>query len=233
MSPRDDELARTFAPILRFGPGERYFPTVPFFAAFDTIGGGQGLQDRARVAPTGPSGRISWDSIDAAYRKRVTRAAWSPMTFVPTEAAVFYRVRCLVGKQNKQLWGFLRNDPQAWERSGLDTLYALGLQKAEFAVVEYYLYYVRDVGLEGHPQDIERILVFLPRSVEVTAPLRVAGEDVGEPPGGSQPGFADSLRILVGTGHSSTTPNNVLVLLNGQASTLRSEERRVGKECRL
>jgi hypothetical protein len=34
---QDYDLARTYAPILRFAPPERLYPTVPFFTAFDTL----------------------------------------------------------------------------------------------------------------------------------------------------------------------------------------------------
>jgi hypothetical protein len=133
--------------------------------------------------------------------------------FVPRHAAVFYRVRCLRGKQPKQLWGFLRNDQAAWWRTGLDTLYALGLRDASFTVVEYYLYYLRDVGLQGHPHDIERVFVFLPRSIDIAraAAHEQPGKRAAEPHRLTDLG--DSLRVIVGTGHSSTTPNNVLVLV--------------------
>ena len=214
-----DSLARRYAPVLRFGPGERYFPTVPFFPAFDTIGGPGGFTDPARAAPLGKGGHISWDSLDAAYRKRVLSPDTRVTTFVPRNAAVFYRVRCLEGKQNKQVWGFLRNDPQSWSRSGLDTLYALGLRDAEFAVVEYYLYYMRDVGLEGHAHDIERILVFAPWRIDRKESIERGGKSQIAAEAGSQEGLTDSLRLLVGTGHSATTPNNILVLVNGEAAT--------------
>ncbi len=225
--PNDSTLARRYAPILGFGPGERYFPTIPFFTAFDTIGGKGDLSDSARVAPLGKEGRISWNSLDTAYRspRRLKVVPNVLNTFVPANSAVFYRVRCLRGKQKNQLWGFLRNDPQAWQRTGLDSLYAKGLRDAEFAVVEYYLYYLRDTGLQGHEHDIERILVFIPRRIDIARALRRKAEgretsSAGETSPDSIAMLADSLLIVVGTGHSVTTPNNVLVLLNGQAHNL-------------
>lgn len=196
-----EELAHKYAPMLRFGPEERYFPTIPFFLAFV----GAGLRDSATIAPLGPGGRISWDSLDQRYQAEVRNVRSQGPRARPTRAAVFYQVRCLVGKQNKQLWGFLRNDPQAYHRLGLDTLYSLGLRNATFSVVVYYFYYVRDAGLEGHAHDIERVAVFTPRAPN----LRIAG-------------LADSLRIIVGTGHSATTPNNVLVVLGREAQEFKS-----------
>jgi hypothetical protein len=211
-------LGKRFAPVLMFAPGERYFPTVPFFAAFDTVGGPNGLLDRARVVPTNApqdssARRVSFDALDSVYRTRVTEV--QPLLFEPASSAVFYRVRCLHGKENKQLWGFLKNDPQAWHRTGLDSLFACGLRNAQFTLVEYWLYYVRDAGLEGHPHDMERVDVLLPRAYQRPEDLtrrmcpRLAPE-----------AMLDSVAIVIGTGHSETTPNNVMVLLGKSGALL-------------
>lgn len=218
--PASTLLGKTYAPVLRFGPGERYFPTVPFFAAFDTVGRGSGLLDKARISPTSsrtPSSPqdtttplISWNALDSTYLTRVVEIR--PLLYLPKSSAVFYRVRCLEGKQNKQLWGFLKNDPQAWHRTGLDSLFACGLRDARFTLIEYWLYYVRDAGLEGHPHDTERVDVFLPRRFK-------AGIDPESARCRSLTlrSMLDSMRIVVGTGHTETTPNNVLVLLGQSA----------------
>jgi hypothetical protein len=208
------ELAHQFAPLLEFGPGERYFPTIPFFTAFR----GRGLWGPSTAAPGGAAGRVSWDSLDLAYRDEVFRqpgAADSVSPVKPRRAAVFYRVRCLEGDDNRRLWLFLKNDPQAWRRLGLDALYRAGLRDAQFTAVEYFLYYVRDVGLDGHAHDTERILVFIPRD-----PLPARRDDMS--PAQTQQVFhlRDSLRVIVGTGHSPTTPNNVLVLVGADAAAL-------------
>jgi hypothetical protein len=213
--PNSWELARKFAPILRFAPGERYFPTIPFFTAFDTIGGPDGFLDAHRVALTTKSGRISWNALDSAYLDTARVKESQPLVYVPKFSAVFYRVRCLVGKQNKQLWGFLKNDPQAWHRTGLDGRFKCGMRQVEFTLIEYYLYYVRDAGLEGHPHDIERVDVLLPRKYK-----RGVDPDYVRCPGLSPRAMLDSLRIVVGTGHSETTPNNILVLQGLSASEL-------------
>ena len=170
--PISGALGRTYAPVLYFAPGERYFPTLPFFGAFDTVGGTRGLLDKTRIIPTTGDGKpassgdtlapqVSFDAMDSVYKTRVHES--QPLLYLPEASAVFYRVRCVRGKENKQLWGFLKNDPQAWHRTGLDSLFKCGLRDAQFSLVEYWLYYVRDAGLEGHPHDLERIDVFLPR----------------------------------------------------------------------
>jgi len=217
--PQARRLAERYAPILSFGPGERYFPTIPFFTAYDNRDAPFDFGDSARVARHVVAGRLRWDSLDAAYHRRLTADFRRIQVYAPAYAAVFYRVRCLVGKQNKQFWGFIRNDNQAFHRSGLDTLYAQGLRDAQFAVIEYFLYYLRDAGLEGHQHDIERVVVFTPQRVARDAPVRVQ-QNLPAMNEAEAQSLVQSLLVVVGTGHSSTTPNNVLVLLNEQASRL-------------
>jgi hypothetical protein len=209
---RDDALvmARRYAPVLSFGPGERYFPTIPFFPAFDGIGRPSNFSDTAKVsAALTETGEVSWSELDKAYQARIDTLHRQIAVYQPKASAVFYRVRCLEGRQPKQLWGFLRNDNVALKRTGLNRLYEGGLKDAEFAVVEYYLYYIRDAGLQGHPHDIERIFVFVPRLGNSFAAERTES-------------LEGHLRIVVGTGHSTTTPNNILVLVNEQVETLRN-----------
>jgi hypothetical protein len=195
-----ESLARRYAPVLEFGPGERYFPTIPFFQAFDSFelpsGSASPLEDPGRAAPLAPYGLVSWDSLDAMYRARLDTLGLRP---APLAAAVFFRVCHITGGRGAdRVWWFLRNDRQGWPRLRLDSLYAR-MGRTGFRVIEYWLYYVGDWGLEGHPHDIERVMVFLPLAPE-TVPER------------------DSLAVLVGTGHSETTPNNVLVLAGRDAA---------------
>jgi hypothetical protein len=212
------QLAERYAPILSFGTGESYFPTIPFFTAFDSLAGRKDFGDSARIAPFVVDGKLSWDSLEVAYHARLDAKSRRHQLFEPQFAAVFYRVRCLEGKKNKQLWGFLRNDNQAWKRTGLDTLYAQGLKDAQFAVVEYYLYYVRDAGLQGHPHDLERILVFVPRSIPEERLMKQALP----PSPGKQAALFASLAVMVGTGHTQTTANNIVVLVGGQARGIKN-----------
>jgi hypothetical protein len=219
-------LAVRYAPILEFAPEENYFPTVPFVAAFDLAGRGDTVAalgmhagDADRIAPVVDQWQaISWDSLNAAYAQRVEpRRIRGPQIEAPSDtvriarsAAVFFRSRCLSFAQADEVWRFLRNDPQAWRRLKIDSLYREGLRQAAFQVLEYYFYYVRDAGLEGHPHDIEKVFVFLP---VIPLPADTAGHS---PPHG----LLRSLTIIVGAAHSSTTPNNVLVITDAASDSL-------------
>ena len=199
----DLALAQQYAPELLFGPGELDFPVMPFFTAFDgrdNDPGGEGegqvdFEDLEEIAPlvfeparpgASPSSRVeslaSWDALYEA-RTKVVRGGGTP------ESAVFYRVRPLSSSETRELWRFLRKDPQAWHRNQMDSLWPPALRReTSFRVVEYYLYYLNDSGLEGHPEDIEFVFVFVP-----------SGE------------LRCKFRVTVGAGHVHRTPNNVLV----------------------
>ena len=63
--------AERFAPILRFGDGERYFPTLPFFAAFDAISNDgtrpdTDLLDTEEISPGGVT--VNWNQVNRWYR---------------------------------------------------------------------------------------------------------------------------------------------------------------------
>ena len=191
-----EALAGQFAPVLRFAPGEQYFPTIPFFTAFDAPAerGGRlslNLADLERVAPLGGGNRDaqgSWSQLVSLYDQTVENGNVA----VP---AVFYRVRRLTPRQRDQMWDFLKKDEQAWEREDFGALWPEVVQDSvEFVAVEYYLYYINDNGLEGHPQDIEFVFVFVPLDPE----------------------YRDHLSITVGAGHTARTPNNVLVQGRGR-----------------
>jgi hypothetical protein len=213
----DDELAHRLAPSLEFGPDERYFPTLPFFPAWQR----NNLSRSDSVTWLGPTGRVSWGRLDARYSGELTRAPGEPgalRPIKPRRAAVLYRIRCLTERQSGQLWGFLRNDPQAWTRLGIDRIYHGGLRYAEFVAIEYHLYYLRDRGLEGHPNDLERFVIFVPR--RQLASRASAGDPARQAEARAIVALQDSLAVLVGTGHSATTPNNVLVVRGGEAEAL-------------
>jgi hypothetical protein len=234
-----DRLARQHAPFLWFSPREEYFPTIPFFPAFDTVAprtpGLVGLADSARVAatrlhlppeltpnpltlrdphyrPIDTSGfyQASWDHLDSAYVTRRKSGVSAPQS-----VAVFYRVRCLDGAASGALWSFLRNDTQAWWRSKVWELYDRGLRDAHFFSIEYYLYYVRDAGLQGHPGDIEKLSVLRP----INAPARERPSDST-----LDSLLLDSLRIVIAAGHGFSTPNNILVEVMPDGSDSLGEE---------
>ncbi len=207
-------LARRFAPVLSFGPGERYFPTIPFFSAFD--GDGEDFRDPWEVAPylrnlppaqAKDSLHVSWKELLKLYHPEPARAGepdHGAMEYALKRAVVLYRICSLPPDQNEKVIRFLKSDEQAFDRfeevraldsilrgpahrgKGKDTLEL----RPTFDVIQYFLYYLADRGLQGHPNDIELVSVFLP---------------------------TDSLtrgqfRIVVGSGHTARTPNNVLVL---------------------
>lgn len=190
LTPQEEEkLAGQYAPRLRFAPGELYFPTIPFFTAFEPRKEGDAPVLRLSrldevVSQSDGTGLVSWNHLLDAYHEATPN--W-PIGPVP---AVFYRVRGLTDHHRDQMWDFLKNDEQAWERSGLADQWPASLQdQVEFISIEYYFYYINDNGLEGHPEDIEFAFVFIP---------------VDE-------AYRNTFRIVVGAGHNPRTPNNVLV----------------------
>lgn len=210
-----DTLARAFAPILGFAAGERYFPTIPFFTAFDGANNRGDdrldLRDPDEITPLAPlEGFPSWSILDSVYQRKhdLAHDDHGRREFGLNRVVVFYRLCTLEPHENQNLIRYLKSDEQAWERffkddTPLETI--LG-DRPEFDVIQYFLYYVRDVGLQGHPQDIELVSVFLPRERDKHS----------------------KFRIVVGSGHSTRTPNNVLVLSSqhlGVASIAKAFER--------
>ncbi len=187
----DSALAFRYAPILHFGPGERYFPTLPFFTAFngrdDNAPAGADFGDLEEIVPVtvvGKDSMVDWDRILASYDADALRG-------VPSHSAVWYRVRCLSAGEIGRLRTFLENDFQAWDRfemAKIEDILDPSSGKG-FMVVEYYFYYVDDRGLTGHTHDTEKVFVFVP----------------------SDRHDAQFLRIIVGAGHSLVTPNTILV----------------------
>jgi hypothetical protein len=98
-------------------------------------------------------------------------------------------------EQSDVLHELLLRDPQARRRLDEFSQTMESLRKTRWIALQYYLYFTSDQGLTGHPNDLEKFYVLVPE--EDTVPSR--------------------LRVLVGNGHSVTTPNNVLVLSGGLA----------------
>ncbi|HEV8125803.1 MAG TPA: hypothetical protein VGP80_16265 [Gemmatimonadales bacterium] len=202
-------LARRYAPVLRFAPGERYFPTVPYFMAWDGLDNngspGVDLSDLDEIAPR-LRDTVYWDLVDDSYRRQFIGIEPADTTKPSLEAreraAVFFRVRDLCRGESNELKRFLRSDEQAWHRFNHELLDSLG-DSLRFRVVEYYFYYVRDEGLEGHPQDIEFTYLFLPYRRELSSRGQINPTD-------NESGL--QFRIVVGGGHSYRTPNNILVM---------------------
>ncbi len=196
-------LAARYAPVLRFAPGEQYFPTIPFFTAFDgRDNNGNHLvdfEDPEEIAPLvrGDTLHPSWDVLDSIYEadQQETVPALPggpPMAPVAPVPAVFYSIVGLSTDQQDAMRSYLKKDILAWDRAEKAGLGVQNLLLRPFRVIEYYFYYVRDKGLIGHPQDIEYAYVFVP----------------------ADPALACDFRIVVGNGHTKWVPNNTLVLTN-------------------
>lgn len=199
-----DSLIRMNAPVLRFADLEEHFPTAPFFSALDGLDNdGDGrfdFRDPDEVSPRpspvadGPP-RASWERLDAFYHA-------GPLPFTdqgsgityPPAPTVLHRTRILSDGDERRLWRFLRSDLEAWRRTGIQPMWESWRRSCrELRVLEYYLYYVDDQGLEGHEEDIEFVFVFLPADADPHRP---------------------TFRITVGAGHVQRTPNNVLVVVD-------------------
>jgi hypothetical protein len=202
-------MARRYAPVLRFAPNARYFPTLPFFTALDGFDNDRdGLVDLAdsNEVTLRPPNEVhpSWLLLNQAY------TSWLPkdtsqvaeemkpsdqITFGINHSSVLYRVCQLEASEVRGLFRFLKSDEQAWHHiQVIDSITSVIPEHTQFDVIQYYFYYVRDLGLEGHPEDIEMVFMFIP----------------------VDPVLARQFRIVVGTGHTSRTPNNVLVLFAPQ-----------------
>ena len=165
----DSALAFRYAPILSYALGERYFPTIPFFTAFDGVdNNSNGLRDFTDIEEVNPSvqdGHLSWEALDTFYLRRseqLSNAAYLD------QHALLYRVRTLTHGQERELRRFLLSDEQAWRRFRRVADEELW-KSFHFRVIEYYRYYIRDEGLEGHPEDIEFVFVFVPFTEDTTS----------------------------------------------------------------
>ncbi len=223
-------LARTYAPVLRFAPSERYFPTIPYYTAF--------LDSARMVVPFSDSVELPLISqVREAYDLALDRSA-RPYELKLPLPVVFYRVCDFAEPEpadpeaqadsaarqrrwrNKawHLWDYLRSDEQAWHRFRLEEARTSDTSMAatraavpdrrsgslirginRFRVIQYFVYYLQDWGLQGHSEDIEYTFVFIPADTVA----------------------AKSFRVIVGAGHDPPAPNNVLVLASREASKRR------------
>ena len=102
--------------------------------------------------------------------------------------AVFWHVIDMTPGQQDAMSRFLKKDILAWNAASRTEIGTTDLLDEPFKVIEYYFYYVRDMGLVGHPQDIEYTFVFVP----------------------ADPALACIARIVAGAGHTDWVPNNIL-----------------------
>jgi hypothetical protein len=194
----DAALAARYAPVLRFAPGEPYFPTLPFFYAFDGIdnnnNGRVDFDDLDEIAAFNPGDTLSpsWSILDDWYNAELVRQSPAGGTPVAPVPAVFWHVIDMTPEQQDVMSRFLKKDILAWNAASRTEIGTTDLLDEPFKVIEYYFYYVRDKGLVGHPQDIEFTFVFVP----------------------ADPTLACIARIVAGAGHTDWVPNNILVLSN-------------------
>jgi hypothetical protein len=234
-----EEWARRFAPILRFADAEFYFPTLPWFAAFDGIDnpgstpGAVDFADATEIAPPveGRPGLVDWGRIHEWYAGRGVRdpvtAGMVAQVLHPVHeraprvhdavdtllaarqrrldaAAVGYRVCRMDRGESQVVWRYLRSDEQAWRRFQRMGLHSRDLRlRSLFLVVEYYLYYVSDAGLQGHPNDMEGVFALQLLDTLQQGTAQWEGKPV----------------LLIGAGHSELTPNSVVVLSPSDASS--------------
>lgn len=194
----DAALAARYAPVLRFSPGEPYFPTIPYFYAFDGVDNNHNglvdFDDPDEIVAFQPGDTIlpSWSILDDRYVAELARLSPPGGTPVAPVPAVFYRVSNLAEDEEDEMSRALKKDILAWDRAERTKIGTLDILDAPFKVIEYYFYYVRDKGLVGHPQDIEFAFVFVP----------------------ADPALACVARVVVGAGHTSWVPTNILVVSN-------------------
>lgn len=109
--------ALKYAPILWFADDEKYFPTLPFFSAFDSVNNdsveGDNVRDFAdpdEIAPidtdSNDSSRASWDKLHKWYDSLNISTKKRLVT-------VFYRIRHTEANKVKDI---LISDEQYWRR---------------------------------------------------------------------------------------------------------------------
>jgi hypothetical protein len=208
---RDDPaLAYLYAPTLHFAPQEQYFPILPFFNAFlkllDTTPYlTPELVGKVELMDGGRDSLILWNALADDYDSLQARDRRAPKSdevpqakpeWAPKVAALFYRVDSLSPGESRRIWARLRADFQLWARLMLPArIRALADSNVSalprLISIEYYAYYIRDLGLTGHAQDLEKFFVFIP--VDSTP-----------------------VQIMVGAAHSIVTPNNTVILARKQ-----------------
>lgn len=176
--------ALAHAPILWFADDEEYFPTLPFFSAFDGVDnngdGKKDLEDLQEIAPQSnpaPGSLVSLDTLHLWYRT-LSRDGRKRLT------AVLYTLQTIPANKVGKI---LFSDEQAWLRLDRKVKSYLQDSRKKLTVYKYYFYYIHDNGIRGHPEDIEFVFNFVPQDT-----LEFFG-------------------IMVGAGHSDFVPNNVLL----------------------
>ncbi|MGH7889741.1 MAG: hypothetical protein ACRENF_04240, partial [Thermodesulfobacteriota bacterium] len=181
---REYHQALAHAPILWFADREEYFPTIPFFSAFDGVDnnadGRIDFDDPQEIAPQSslnPGSIASLDTLHLWYRS-FSKEERKRLAFV------FYKVDSI--SANK-VGNILFSDEQIWMRMDKKIKSYLTNASKKLTIFEYYFYYLHDQGLQGHPEDLEHTFIFVPKDT------------------------AEFFKISVGAGHSDFVPNNVVI----------------------
>ncbi len=208
LAAADSVLAARYAPILWFAPGERYFPTVPFFSAFDGLDNDDdGLVDFADLSEIAPS----WDTLNGWYLdgKDSTGGGFG-------SSAVFFRVCDLTTHDKNKMLEYLIGDEQRWHRTD-ESERRFWNSIERFKVIQYFPFYLNDDGLKGHKYDSELIFVFVPADSTAAERFRivVGGGHTNRVPSNVLVVTGETARLL--TGPANGRPN-VLVELGDHSS---------------
>ncbi len=179
---QDSTKALAYAPIFWFESGEKYFPTMPFYTAFKwNLAHARTWQLTPESIRPDRSWRGLLETYDADSRAR--REVW-----------VFWD-KDQRGISVRDFQKLLTSDRQFRQREP-DYFQRLRDEVERIDVFRYWLYYLNDTGLEGHPQDIEFVYVFAP----------VWREGIPR-----DKRFSNTPLAVVGAGHTEMVPNNVLL----------------------
>lgn len=179
---QDSTVALAYAPVLWFAASEEYFPTIPFYTAFNWS------PARARAAQLTPEmirPERSWLGLKETYDADAPahREVW-----------VFWD-KDRPGLSKREFETLLGSDRQFRNREQ-EYLQRLEHEVERIEVFRYWMYYLNDTGLEGHPQDLEFVYVFVP----------VWKKDLPR-----DQKFSRTPLAVVGAGHTEMVPNNVLL----------------------
>ncbi len=181
---QDSTQALAYAPILWFASSEEYFPTIPFYTAF-TWEPTQRQTSAQQLTLEMIRPERSWHGLLKAYdaSAQAHREVW-----------VFWD-KDKRGLSVREFHSLLSSDRQFRKREQ-DYFQRVREEVERIEVFRYWMYYLNDTGLEGHPQDIEFVYVF--------APVWAKGMP-------SDKKFQFTPLAVVGAGHTEMVPNNVLL----------------------
>ncbi len=181
LAQQEFQLALSHAPILWFADREEYFPTLPFFSAFDGLDnnfdGKIDFDDPQEIAPLSSRNLASLDTLHLWYRS-FSKEDRQRLAYL------FYKVDSIPANQIGKI---LFSDEQTWIRMDKHIKSYLENSRRKLTIYEYYFYFIYDQGLKGHPEDLEQTFIFVPKDT------------------------VEFFGISVGAGHSDFVPSNVVI----------------------